>query len=173
MKSAAVLMLSLVGICGISAAAQSAQPAPKYYRLTFVLTYPGGQKPPQSLAVDVPVTTARPGASSINMVSGPGDEEEGSLNENIRCTEVRESATGLDLAVAFTMDQVTSGTAMHLDEPLHRQVTINRHVNLVLGKPMPITGMSKLQLLPQKAGGEASVNKTSDPPEISVTAVRI
>ena len=170
--SAVILMVGLVGTCGLeSGAAQSAQPAPKYYRLTFVLTYPGGQ-PSQSLAVDVPVTTARPGTSSINMVTGSG-QGEGSVSESIRCTEVRESPTGLAAAVAFTMEQVTTGAAAHLDEPLHRQVTVNRHLDLVLGKATPIIDTSKLKLLPQMAGEESSDNKTPAPPEITVTAVLI
>ncbi len=65
---------------------------------------------------------------------------EGSVAEKIQCTEVRESAAGLAAKVTFAMDSVTMAPAPYSSEPLHHNLSFDRKIDLVLGKPTPHHG---------------------------------
>lgn len=171
--AAAFLALCSAGVCAAqpaATAASSAQTKPKHYRLTFVLTYPQGQQPSQSLALDIPVTQERPGMSDMSLTSGLTGQLEGSIAEKIQCSEVHESATGLAAKVTFAMDRVAKAPPPYSSEPLHHNLTFDRKVDLVLGKPTKIT--EEMHTAPLRKGDDAIPNAAA-PPQITVTAVEM
>jgi hypothetical protein len=151
------------------AVAQSAQSAPKHYRLTFVLTYPEGKQPSQSLVLDVPVSAERAGISGMNLATGLTGQVEGSVQESLQCTEVKESATGLAVKVAFTMDSVTTDPLLSATEPVHHQMNFDRSIDLILGKPTRITEEMQRRVLGKT--DPAVANALPAAPQITVTAV--
>ncbi len=171
-KSAAVFALCAAGVWTAQpsmALAQSAQSAPKHYRLTFVLSYPEGKQPSQSLVLDVPVSAERAGMSGMNLATGLTGQVEGSVQESLQCTEVKESATGLAAKVVFTRDRVTSDPLLSATEPIHHQLNLDRSVDLVLGKPTRITEEMKRRALGKT--DPAVVSALPPAPQITVTAV--
>jgi hypothetical protein len=169
--AATFLMLCTAGACTAQPAATAAQTTPKHFRLTFVLTYPQGQQTPQSIVLDVPVTHDRPGMSGISSAAGLTGQIQGSVQQNLQCTDVHESATGLAAKVAFSMDSVAMDPAPNSNEPLHRNLTFDREVDLVLGKPTRIT--EEMQIKPLRKGDEAIPSRLPAAPQITVTAVEM
>jgi hypothetical protein len=171
--SAAIFMLCTVGACAIHparATAQSTQTTIKHFRLTFVLSYPQGQQPSQSFVLDVPVMRDRSGMSGMSMAAGSTGEVVGSVQENLQCTDVQESATGLAAKVAFTMDSVLEPLP-NSTEPLHRQLTFNRQIDVALGKETRIT--NEMHVMPLGKADKASPNAPPAAPQISVTAIEL
>jgi hypothetical protein len=166
------LVLCASGICVAQSStgiAQSAQFQPKHFRLTFVVTYLSGQQPSQSLMLDVPVIPGRPGVSSMALTSGTAGHEEGSVQENLRCAEVRESAVGLSADVTFTIDRISQEPLPGTSEPVHNQMTFQKKIDLVLGETTLITEAAHAK--PLGANGSEQPNALPAPPQITVTAV--
>jgi hypothetical protein len=69
------------------------------------------------------------------------------------------------------MDSVATDPAPHSTEPLHHNLTFNRDVDLVLGKPTWIT--EEMQIKPLRKGDEAIPSRLAVPPQITVTAVEM
>lgn len=169
----ALLTLCVAGICGAQppvAVAQSATHQTKHYRLTFVLNYPNGQQPSQTLVLDVPVTHDRPGMAKSATTSGLTGQPESSVQENLQCTEVQESATGLAVKVAFSMDSWAQPLPGSTESIVHN-LTFNRQVDLALGKPTRIT--EQLHAMPVGKNGEAPANALPPEPQITVTAIEL
>ena len=171
--SETLLTLCAACICAVQPSGAVAQPAstqPKHYRLTFVLNYPHGRQPSQIFVLNVPVKQDHPGMAGSVTTSGLTGQPESSVQENLQCTDVKESATGLAAKVDFSMDSI----AMPLpgsSEPVHRNLTFNRQVDLVLGRPTRVT--EELHVIPLGKGGEASANPLSPAPQITVTAIEM
>jgi hypothetical protein len=161
----AILALATAGV----SAAQSAHTQPRHYRLTFVLTYPQGKQPSQTFTLDVPVSTDRMGMAQSSTTSILRGEPDTAVAENLQCTDVHESATGLAAKVAFSMDS-TEQPLPGSTEPLHHNLTFNRQVDIELGKPTRIT--EEMHMVPLRKGD--SVPATAPPaPQITVTATEI
>lgn len=166
----ALLTVCAACICAVqpsAAVAQSAATQPKHYRLTFVLNYPDGQ-PSQIFVLNVPVKQDHPGMAGSVTTSGLTGQPESSVQENLQCTDVKVSALGLAAKVGFSMDSIAlplPGPA----EPIHRNLTFNRQVNLVLGTPTRIT--EEPHAIPSGKGGDASANTLPHAPQITVTAI--
>lgn len=172
--AAALLALCPAGICAAQPAVTATPSAPaKHYRLTFVLTYPqdqqNGQQPSQSFVLDIPVTRERPGTSEMSVNSGLTGQLEGSVAEKMQCTDVQESPTGLAAQVTFAMDSVTKAPLPYSSEPLHHNLSFDRKIDLVLGKPTQIT--EEMQIRPLRKGDEAIPGGLPAAPQITVTAV--
>jgi hypothetical protein len=168
-----VLALIAAGVCAaqpLTNDLQSAPAKPKHFRLTFVLTYPDGQHPTQSFALDVPVMANRPGMSSMMLSAGTTGQDDGSVQENLHCTEVRESATGLAAKISFSLDRVSKIHLPSGDEPLHNQVTFEHKIDVVLGQSTPITDEPQQKPLGK---GDGSLPTAPAPPQITVTATVI
>jgi hypothetical protein len=165
--AATFLTLCTAGFC---AAQPAVHAGPKHFRLTFVLTYPQGHQPSQSFVLDVPVTQERSGTSGLNVTAGLTGQTEGSIQESLQCTDVKESATGLAGKVTFSMDTLME-PAPNSTEPRHRQLTFDRKVDLVLGKPTRIT--KEMRKIPLRKGDEALPNTLPLPPQITVTAIQM
>ena len=167
---AAILILCGAGICLAQSNGLSKQ-APKHYRLTFVLTYPQNQQPSQSFVLDVPVLADHPGMSGMSMASGPAGMVEGSMQENLQCTDVHASATGLAAKVNFVVDSVPSELLPGMTEPLHRHLVFERQIDVAIGKPTRITQ----EMHVQKLGKDTPPALATPPPapQITVTAVEI
>jgi hypothetical protein len=172
--AAVVLMLC-------TAAASAAQDAmapthtsdhsPKHFRLTFVLTYPQQAQAGQSIVLDVPVSSDRPGTSSMTLAAGLTGQEEGSVEQNLQCTEVHESKTGLAAKVVFTMNRVLEPLP-NSTEPLHRQLTFDRQIDLPLDQPTLIT--QEMHIKPLGGGDPSPSNNTPPaPPQITVTVTKL
>lgn len=169
--AAAFLALCAAGICAAQPAVTATPSAPtKHYRLTFVLTYPQDQQPPQTFVLDIPVTRERPGTSEMSVNSGLTGQLEESVAEKIQCTDVQESATGLAAQVNFAMDSVTKAPPPYSNEPLHHNLSFDRKVDLVLGKPTQIT--NEMRPKPLRQGDEAVPGRLPAAPQITVTAVQ-
>jgi hypothetical protein len=171
---AAVFALCVAGVWAAqppTAVAQSAQSASKHYRLTFVLTYPEGTHAPQSLVLDVPVSSERAGMSGMSLATGLTGQVERSVQESLQCTDVKESETGLAAKVTFTMETVTSEPALSATEPIHHQLNFDRSVDLVLGKPTRITEEMQRRVLGKTDPTVA--NALPAAPQITVTAVEM
>jgi hypothetical protein len=170
----AVFVLCTAGICAAQSKVTTTQPAqttPKHFRLTFVLTYPQDGQPSQSFVLDVPVTRERSGMSSMSLAAGPTGQLEGSMQESLQCTDVHESSTGLAAKVAFSMHSVSSEPLPNSTEPLHHQLTFERQVDLVLGKPTPIT--EQMHVIPLGKENKPLSNTPPAAPQITVTAIEL
>jgi hypothetical protein len=170
---AALLILCAAGISSVwpsTSAAQSTQPQPKHYRLSFVLTYPQGQQPSETFVLNVPVTQGRPGMAGSSSASGLTGQQEGSVQESLQCTDVQESATGLAANVAFTLDSVGEPIPGST-ELRHHNMTFNRQIDLVLGKPTRITEELRVMQLGKGDGGHTAAPGPA--PQITVTAIEI
>lgn len=174
----AVFALCAAGICAAQATA-TAPPSPqtptRHFRLAFVLTYPQGQQqtqqPSQSFVLDVPVEPDHPGISGMNLASGSVGQLEGSVQQSLQCTDVRESATGLAANIYYTADSISSKRIPGLPEPVHSRAAFQRQVNLELGKPMQITG--ELHRVPLSKGDALPPDTLSSAPQITVTATEL
>jgi len=169
----ALLTLCAAGICAAQPSMAVAQSTPiqtKHYRLTFVLNYPKEQQPSQTFVLDVPVTHDRPGMAGSTTASGLTGDPESSVQENLQCTEVQESATGLAARIAFSMDSMAQPLPGST-EPLHRNLTFNRQVDVALGKPTRIT--DELHIIPLGKGDGANANTLPPAPQITVTAIEL
>jgi hypothetical protein len=172
--AAALFALCAAGVCAAQpplTTPPTAPITPKHFRLTFVLTYPQGQQPSQSFVLDVPVMRDRPGMSGMSSTAGLTGQVEGSIQQNLRCTDVHESATGLAAKVTFAMDSVAMEPAPNSAEPLHHQLTFDRKIDLLLGKPTKIT--EEMRMMPLRKGDDMPVNLSPGPPQITVTAVQM
>jgi hypothetical protein len=170
----AAFVLCTAGICAAQSTEMAMQPAqttPKHFRLTFVLTYPQGGQPSQSFVLDVPVMHDRSGMSSMSLAAGTTGQLAGSMQENLQCTDVHVSSTGLAAKIAFTMHSVSSEPLPDSTEPLHRQLTFERQVDLVLGKPTPIT--EQMHVFPLGKENNLLPNTPPAAPQITVTAVEM
>jgi hypothetical protein len=143
----------------------------RHFRLTFVLTYANNQQPSQSFALDVPVLPDRPGTTSMHLAAGPAGQIEGSTQQNLECTDVHISATGLAAKISFSIDRVPLEHLPGIDEPLHNQMNLERKVDLTLGQPTVIT--EELQKKPVNKSGDAVADAQPAPPQITVTAAEM
>ena len=103
--------------------------------------------------------------------AGLAGQLEGSVAEKIQCTDVRESATGLAAKVTFAMDRVSKAPLPYSAEPLHHNLTFDRKIDLVLGKPTRIT--EEMQIKPLREGDEAIPSRLPAAPQITVTAAEM
>jgi hypothetical protein len=166
------MMLALCAAGSMAAAQSTPKPTPaRHFRLSFVLTYPDSKQPSQTFVMDVPVLPGRPGTSSLNLSSGATGQVEGTTRESLQCTDVHESATGLAAKVNFTIETVAEDHLPDTDEPIHNQLTFERQIDLVLGKPARIT--EDMHARPLKQGDEALMPLPPVPPQITVTATEI
>jgi hypothetical protein len=165
----ACFVLCAAGVC--AAQTPAATPSIKHFRLTFVLTYPQGQQSAQSIVLDVPVAPDHPGTSGMTSAAGITGQVDGSVQQSLQCTDVHESETGLAAAVTFAMDSVAKDPPPYSAEPLHHNLSFDRKIDLVLGKPTRITG--DMQIEPLRKGDEAIPNRLAAPPQITVTAVEM
>lgn len=167
------LTVFAAAMCTISPSIAHAQfnvaPA-KHYRLTFVLTYPEGTQPSQTFVVDVPVSRDRAGMATSSMASGLTAEPNSVIQENLQCTDVQESATGLAAKVAFSMDSIGQPLP-NSSEPLHHNLTFNRQIDVELGKTTRIT--DEMHARPLKPGDEAYTKTLPPAPQITVMAVAL
>ena len=147
----------------------------RHFRLTFVLTYANNQQPSQSFALDVPVLPDHPGATSMQIAAGPTGQVEGSMRQNLECTDVHISAAGLAAKISFSIDRVPLEHLPGIDEPLHNQMNLERKVDLTLGKPTVISEETpkNMQAKPLNQSGDAIANAQPAPPQITLTAVEM
>jgi hypothetical protein len=177
--SIAVFALCAAGICAAQpaiTATQTPQTSTKHFRLTFVLTYPQqdqkqAQQASQVFVLDVPVMPDHPGMSGMNLASGSVGQSEGSVQQSLQCSNVRESATGLAANVSFAMDSVPSKRIPGTTEPVHSRAAFQRQVDLELGKPMQITG--ELHRVPLRKGDPIPSDTPSSAPQITLTATEL
>lgn len=170
--TAACFVLCAAGVCAAQtpAVTPSTPVSIKHFRLTFVLTYPQGQ-PAQSMVLDVPVAPDHPGMSGMTSAAGLTGQVDGSVQQSLQCTDVHQSETGLAAAVTFAMDSVTKAPPSYSAEPLHHNLSFDRKIDLVLGKPTRITG--DMQIKPLRKGDEAIPSSLPAAPQITVTAVEL
>ena len=170
--AAALLALSATAACAAKPADAPVRPTKlRHFRLTFVLTYANNQQPAQSFALDVPVLPDRPGATSMHLAAGPTGQVEGSMQQNLECTDVHISAAGLAAKISFSIDRVPLEHLPGIDEPLPNQMTLERKVDLALGKPTVIT--EELQAKPLDNSADTIAHAQPAPPQITLTVVEM
>ena len=169
----ALLALNALSACAAKPTADAPASAAKlrHFRLTFVLTYANNQQPVQSFALDVPVLPDRPGATSMHLAAGPTGQVEGSMQQNLECTDVHISAAGLAAKISFSIDRVPLEHLPGIDEPLHNQMNLERKVDLALGKPTVIT--EELQAKPLDNSADTIAHAQPAPPQITLTVVEM
>ena len=107
----------------------------------------------------------------MSLVTGSTGKTEGSVQENLQCTDVHESDTGLAAKVSFTSDNVSLEPLPGATEPLHHHLAFQQQIDLALGKPTLIT--KEMHRVWLKKGDEALANYFPEAPQITVTAVEI
>ena len=176
----ALFALCSAGICAAQPAVtttQIPQTPTKHFRLTFVLTYAQKQaqkqvqQASQVFVLDVPVMPDHPGISGMNLASGSVGQLEGSVQQSLQCTDVRESATGLAANIYYTADSISNKRIPGLTEPVHNRAAFQQQVNLELGKPTQITG--ELHRVPLSKGDALPPDTPSSAPQITVTATEL
>jgi hypothetical protein len=121
--------------------------------------------------LDVPVSAERAGMSGLTLATGLARQVEGSVQESIQCSDVRESATGLAAKVAFTINSVTSEPLISSTEPIHHQLNFERSIDIVVGKPTRISEEMQRRVLGKTDPSFA--NALPIAPQITVTAVEM
>lgn len=175
----ALFALCSAGICAAQPAVtttQAPQTPAKHFRLTFVLTYPQKdqkqmQQASQVFVLDVPVRPDHPGISGMNLASGSVGQLEGTVQQSLQCTDVRESANSLEANISFSMDSISDKHIPGMSEPVHNRAVFQRQINLELGKPTQITG--ELHKIPLSKGGAIPPDTPSSAPQITVTATEL
>jgi hypothetical protein len=107
----------------------------------------------------------------MHIVAGPTGQVEGSMRQNLECTDVHLTAAGVAAKISFSIDRVPLEHLPGIDEPLHNQMNLERKVDLSLGQPTVIT--EELQKKPLDKSGDAIANAQPAPPQITVIAVEM
>lgn len=160
--------LCAAGACMAPSSAATPHSTLKHFRLTFVLGYSHAELSSRSFVLDVPVKADRPGMGSISIASGLTGQVDGSVQEELQCSEVHESAAGIAANVTFTMHSVEAPLA-GAAEPLHHELNFQKQIDIVLGKPTTITEEMHAVTL----GKEPRPPALPPVPQISVTALEI
>lgn len=166
----ALFALVVTAACAVqpsTALAQSPQSQLKHYRLTFVLSYPQGDSPSQTFILDVPVARDHAGMAGSTTTSSLIGRPESAIQENLECTDVQESNTGLSAKVAFSMES-TAQPLPGSTGPRHSNLTFNRQIDVELNKPTRIT--EEMHATPLRKGDEVYANALPPAPQITVTA---
>lgn len=169
-RAAAVCLTLLTSTIGAGQSIPSH--TPRHYRLTFLLTYPDGKQPSQSLVLDVPVLPGRAGMASLGTTATLADSDEEHVHEDLTCTNVRKSAKGIAAQVDFTMDRVLPPLP-NSSEPVHRQLNFVQKFDVALDTPTRIT--QEMHRKPLKPGDETLMKALpeAEAPQISVTVTEI
>jgi hypothetical protein len=148
----------------------AAQSAAKHFQLTFVISYPQHAQPSQTFVLDVPVADGRTGTAGSSTRSGLTGDPSSIVQENLECSEVRQSPQGLSAKVAFSMNSITK-PANASAEPRMRNFTFNRDIDVVFGKSSRIT--EEPHINPLGNGDDSTTQSLPPAPQITVTAVEI
>ncbi|WP_446742972.1 hypothetical protein [Silvibacterium acidisoli] len=161
-------------LCAAATAAAYAQTStplqPKHYRMVFVVSNAAESESPQTLTLDVPVSSERRGMAQTSMSSMLTEKPDSAAQETLQCTDVQESSTGLSARVAFSADS-TSQARLVSGEPIHSNLVFNKLIDVKLNTPTVITEPMRRMSLHQ---GVAVPGKDESPaPQITVTVTEI
>ncbi len=176
LKTLATVTLCCGAICAAqstpSAAPQTAATA-RYFRLSFLLTYPDAhseaQPESQTLTVDVPVADGHPGVAAMSTLTGEAGTSQNSRAQTLKCTDVHRTLTGLAVQITFLADSVTLSTGAA--EPRQGDLTFSRQVDVALRTPTTITNRLKLTYL--KPGDEKLGTHPASAPQITLTVTEL
>lgn len=109
---------------------------PGHYRFTFVVSDASAKPPRETLSFEVKVTPQKAGEGTFNISSKPTvapPDAPPTDKIGVTCSNVHETEKGLEFTVSIGRDRVLDEVAPGTNEQIHRQINVNRKMQVALG----------------------------------------